>query len=102
KLLRIAADGTASEITSQKGKWFEHVAAHRATGAIAASAGKSAFVVKGSEVKEFGPHESTVASLDFSKDGSRIACAHYGGVTVWSIGQAVPPAREFAWGRTPG
>ena len=39
RLLRIAADGTASEIANQKGKWFEHVVAHRATGAIAASAG---------------------------------------------------------------
>jgi len=97
RLLRIAGDGTASELANQKGKWFEHLAAHRATGAIAASAGKSAFVVKGGEVKEFGPHQSTVADLDFSKDGSRIACAHYGGVTVWSIGQVTLPPRRFAW-----
>jgi WD40 repeat protein len=97
RLLRIAADGSAAELVSQKGKWFEHLAAHRATGAVAASAGKSAFVVKGGEVKEFGPHQSTVAGLDFSKDGSRIACAHYGGVTVWSIGQVVLPPRRLAW-----
>ncbi|MGZ3342078.1 MAG: WD40 repeat domain-containing protein, partial [Reyranella sp.] len=97
RLLRIAGDGTATELANQKGKWFEHLAAHRATGAIAASAGKSAFVVKGGEVREFGPHPSTVADLDFSKDGSRIACAHYGGVTVWSIGQVTLPPRRFAW-----
>ena len=70
--------------------------------AVAASVGKSAFVVKDGTVREFGPHQSTVADLDFSKDGSRIACAHYGGVTVWSIGQitqgqATPPPRRFAW-----
>lgn len=101
RVLRIATDGTAIEIISQKGKWFEHLAAHRATGAVAASAGKTAFVVRGGEVKEFGPHESTVAGLDFSKDGGRIACAHYGGVTVWSIGPTTQPAtlppRKFAW-----
>ena len=48
-------------------------------------------------MREFGPHQSTVADLDFSKDGSRIACAHYGGVTVWSLGQVTLPPRRFAW-----
>ncbi|MDI1285778.1 MAG: WD40 repeat domain-containing protein [Reyranella sp.] len=101
RLLRIGADGAATELFSQKGKWIDHLAAHRATGAIAASVGKAAVVVKDGEVREFGPHQSTVADLDFSKDGSRIGCAHYGGVTVWSLGQApnggVPPPRRFAW-----
>ena len=103
RLLRIAADGTATELFSQKGRWIDHLAAHRATGAVAASVGKAAVVVtKDGEVREFGPHQSTVADLDFSKDGSRIGCAHYGGVTVWSIGQvsqsqAAPPPRRFAW-----
>ena len=97
RVLRIGGDGTAAELVNQKGRWFEHLAQHRATGAVAASAGKSAFVVKGGEVKEFGPHPSTVAALDFSKDGGRIACAHYGGVTVWSIGQVTLPPRPFPW-----
>ncbi|MFZ5778876.1 MAG: WD40 repeat domain-containing protein [Pseudomonadota bacterium] len=97
RLLRIGADGGTVELIGQKGRWFEHLAAHKGTGAVAASAGKSAFVVRGGEVKEFGPHPSTVAGIDFSKDGSRIACAHYGGVTVWSIGQAALPPRRFAW-----
>lgn len=96
RLLRVAADGTAMEIANQKGKWFEHLAVHRATGAVAATAGKMAFVLKDG-VREFGPHQSTVAGVDFSKDGSRIACAHYGGVTVWSIGQVTLPPRRFAW-----
>lgn len=97
RLLRIGADGTATELMAQKGKWIEHIAVHRATAAIAASAGKAAFVVRDGEVREFGPHQSTVAGLDFSKDGSRIACAHYGGVTVWSLGQVSLPPRRFAW-----
>ena len=92
-----ALDGTATELANHKGKWIEHLAAHRATGAVAASIGKSAIVVKDGEVREFGPHQSTVADLDFSKDGSRIACAHYGGVTVWSLGQVTLPPRRFAW-----
>jgi WD40 repeat protein len=97
RLLRIAADGTTTELVNQKGRWVEHLAQHRATAAMAASIGKNAFVVKGGEVREFGPHQSTISDLDFSKDGSRLACAHYGGVSVWSIGQVGLPPRRFAW-----
>ena len=97
RLLRLAADGGATELLDQKGKWIEHIAVHRATAAIAAAAGKTAFVIKGGETRELGAHPSTVAGLDFSKDGSRVACAHYGGITVWSLGQITLPPRRFAW-----
>ncbi|WP_395711174.1 WD40 repeat domain-containing protein [Reyranella sp.] len=96
RLLRHAKDGSTSEIASYKGKWIEHLAAHR-SGVIAAAVGRTAIVVKGDAVRELGPHQSTVAGIDFSKDGGRIACAHYGGVTVWSIGEATLPPRLFAW-----
>ena len=97
RVLRLAADGTATELLAQKGKWIEHLVAHR-TGAVAASAGKSMFLFRDGEVREFGPHPSTVAGLDFSKDGSRVACAHYGGITVWSLSkEVVLPPRRFAW-----
>ena len=97
-LLRLALDGRATEIANQKGKWIDKLAAHPATGAIAASVGKMALVVdKAGAVREFGPHPSTVAGIDFSKDGSRIAAAHYGGVTVWSIGAVTLPPRLLRW-----
>ena len=98
RLLRLASDGAASEIANQKGKWIDKLAAHRGNGTIAASAGKMALVVdKSGELREFGPHQSTVAGLDFSKDGSRVAAAHYDGITVWSIGNVTLPPRRFAW-----
>jgi WD40 repeat protein len=98
RLLRIAPDGSAGEIANHKGKWIDKLAAHRSNGTFAASVGKMALVVdKSGEMREFGPHASTVAAVDFSKDGSRIACAHYGGITVWSIGQVTLPPRRFAW-----
>ncbi len=97
RLLRITPDGTATTLVEQKGRWFDQVAVHRATGAIAASAGKTAYVVRNGETREVGPHPSTVAGIDFSKDGSRIACAHYGGITVWSLGQVILPPRRLAW-----
>lgn len=97
-LLRLSADGAATEIANQKGKWIDKLAAHRANGTIAASAGKMALVVdKAGGVREFGPHQSTVAGLDFSKDGSRIAAAHYDGITVWSIGAVTLPPRKLTW-----
>lgn len=97
RLLRLGSDGSVSELANQKGKWIEHIATHRANGAIAAVAGKMVLVVKDGQTSEFGPHQSTVADLDFSKDGSRVACAHYGGVTVWSVGNVTLPPRRFAW-----
>ena len=97
RVLRLAADGTSTELLTQKGKWIEHLVAHK-TEAVAASAGKSMFLFRDGEVREFGPHPSTVAGLDFSKDGSRVACAHYGGITVWSLSkEVVLPPRRFAW-----
>ncbi|MBV8393478.1 MAG: WD40 repeat domain-containing protein [Alphaproteobacteria bacterium] len=98
RVLRLGGDGTASEIASQKGKWLDKLAAHSGNGAIAVSAGKMALVIeKSGALREFGPHASTVADLDFSKDGGRIAAAHYGGITVWSIGNVTLPPRRFAW-----
>ncbi|HTE35284.1 MAG TPA: WD40 repeat domain-containing protein [Reyranella sp.] len=98
RLLRIGLDGGATEIANQKGKWIDRLAAHRTNGTIAASAGKMALVAdKTGEVREFGPHQSTVTAVDFSKDGSRIACSHYDGITIWSIGQVVLPPRRFGW-----
>jgi WD40 repeat protein len=97
RLLRISPDGTPTEVLAVKGRWFEHLARHQATASFAATAGRSAYLVKDSEVREFTPHQSTVAGVDFSKDGSRIACAHYGGVTIWNVAQAGAPSRRFAW-----
>ncbi len=98
RVLRIAADGSASEMANQKGKWIDRLAAHRSNGTIAAGAGKMALVIdKAGEAREFGPHQSTVTGIDFSKDGSRIACSHYDGITIWSIGQVILPPRRFGW-----
>ena len=98
RLLRIATDGSLTELANQKGKWIDKLAAHAGNGAVAASVGRMALVIdKAGEAREFGPNPSTVTAVDFSKDGGRIACSHYGGITVWSIGQVTLPPRRFAW-----
>ena len=97
RLLRIAVDGRTTELAHQKGKWLDHLAAHRATGAVAVGVGRNILVVgKDGEAREFGPHASTVADIDWSKEGGRVAGAHYGGVTVWSLTAGVAP-RRFSW-----
>jgi len=98
RLLRIAPDGSAMELVNQKGKWIDKLVSHAASGAVAASVGKMALLIdKAGQTREFGPHQSTVAAVDFSKDGGRIACAHYSGITIWSIANATLPPRKFAW-----
>ncbi len=97
RILRIAPDGTAIELASFKGKWIDRMVAHKANGAVAAAVGKNAVVIKDNRIHEVGPHPSTVADLDFSKDGGRIATAHYDGATVWSLGNFTIAPRRFAW-----
>ncbi len=98
RLLRIAPGGNATEIVNQRGKWIDRLAAHASSGTITASVGKMVLVIdRTGAQREFGPHQSTVAGVDFSKDGGRVAAAHYGGVTVWSIGNVTLPPRAFAW-----
>ena len=97
RILRIALDGTATELANFKGKWVDRMVAHKANEAIAAAVGRNAVVLKDDRVHEVGPHPSTVADLDFSKDGGRIATAHYDGATVWSLANITSPPRRFAW-----
>ena len=98
RLLRLAPDGGTTELANQKGKWIDKLASHAGSGTVAASVGKMALVIdKDGGFREFGPHQSTVTAVDFSKDGGRIACAHYSGITIWSIGNVTLPPRKFAW-----
>jgi WD40 repeat protein len=97
RILRIALDGTATELANFKGKWVDRMVAHKANEVVAAAVGRNAVVIKDGRVHEVGPHPSTVADLDFSKDGGRIATAHYDGATVWSLANITSPPRRFTW-----
>jgi WD40 repeat protein len=68
--------------TDPKRRWIDNVALH-ADGAVAWSAGKTAFVRdrKGEEKSFDVP--STVGGLAFAPKGLRLAIAHYNGVTLW-------------------
>jgi hypothetical protein len=68
--------------TDAKRRWIDHVAAGP-DGALAWSAGKSAYVMPGKGEPRSHDVASTVGGLAFAPKGLRLAVAHYNGVTLW-------------------
>ena len=91
KLVAFGRDGTVTTLaTDAKRRWIDNVALHP-DGAVAWSAGKTAFVrsTKGEEKSLDVP--STVGGLAFAPKGLRVAVAHYNGVTLWFPNMAATP-----------
>ena len=91
KLVALNAKGEVATVaTDAKRRWIDNVALHP-DGAVAWSAGKTAFVrgLKGDEKS----HDviSTVGGLAFAPKGLRLAIAHYNGVTLWFPNMAAKP-----------
>ena len=68
--------------TDAKRRWIDNVALHP-DGAVAWSAGKTAFVRSGKAEEKTFDMPSTVGGLAFAPKGLRLAVAHYNGVTLW-------------------
>jgi WD40 repeat protein len=83
KVAALDAKGEATTLaTDAKRRWIDNVALH-SDGAVAWSAGKTAFVRdRKAEEKSFDA-PSTVGGLAFAPKGLRLAIAHYNGVTLW-------------------
>jgi WD40 repeat protein len=79
-------------VTDPKRRWIDNVAVHP-DGALAWSAGKTAFVrgLKGEEKSLEAP--SSVGGLAFAPKGLRLALAHYNGVTLWFPNMVAQPER---------
>jgi len=91
----VATDaGSASAVvaTDVKHRWIDHVALGP-DGAIAWSAGKSAYVRKGSDPERSVEVPSTVGGLAFAPKGLRLAIAHYNGVSLWFPNAKAEPER---------
>jgi WD40 repeat protein len=97
RLIAVAADGGTTELAQVRGKWFECVAAHPGKRLIAAGAGKVVHLVTPTGTRVLGPHPSSVADIAFSPDGSRLAVAHYGGVTVHLTDKPGDKPRQLNW-----
>jgi WD40 repeat protein len=96
KVVALTASGEVALLaTDPKRRWIDNVALH-ADGAVAWSAGKTAFIRSGKGEEKSLDVPSTVGGLAFAPKGLRLAVAHYNGVTLWFPNMAANP--EFlAW-----
>jgi WD40 repeat protein len=97
RLVATDADGEHQVIaTDDKRRWIDHVAL-APDGAVAWSAGKTAFVrTKKGELRRFEA-PSTVAGLAFAPKGFRLTVAHYNGATLWFPNAAGAAPENFEW-----
>jgi WD40 repeat protein len=85
---------TRTLVTDPKRRWIDRVALGP-DGAVAWSAGKSAFV-QAKELREFEA-PSTVGGLAFLPKGFRLAIAHYNGATLWFPNAAGAAPEKLEW-----
>ena len=95
KVVETDVSGTSRTVaTDPKNRWIDHVAVGP-DGAVAWSAGKTAFV-QGKELCSIDA-PSTVGGLAFLPKGFRLAIAHYNGATLWfpNAPQSTPENLEW-------
>jgi WD40 repeat protein len=93
KVMAVDAGGQASLVAQDpKHRWIDHVAVGP-DGAVAWSAGKSAFARTGKGEPRTIEAPSTVGGLAFAPKGVRLAVAHYNGVSLWFPNAAAEPER---------
>ena len=91
KVVALDAKGEVTLLaTDAKRRWIDNVALHP-DGAVAWSAGKTAFVRSGKGEEKSFDAPSTVGGLAFAPKGLRLAIAHYNGVTLWFPNMAAKP-----------
>jgi WD40 repeat protein len=91
KLAALDAKGEVTPVaTDPKRRWIDNVALHP-DGAVAWSAGKTAFVRSGRNEEKSFDAPSTVGGLAFAPKGLRLAVAHYNGVSLWFPNMAARP-----------
>ena len=91
KLVALNKNGDVTLVaTDAKRRWIDNVALHP-DGAVAWSAGKTAFVRSGKNEEKSFDAPSTVGGLAFAPKGIRVAVAHYNGVTLWFPNMAAKP-----------
>src|ERR1700681_284457 len=91
KLVALDAKGEVALLaTDPKRRWIDNTALHP-DGAVAWSAGKTAFVRSGKGEEKTFDAPTTVGGLAFAPKGLRVAIAHYNGVTLWFPNMAAKP-----------
>ena len=98
ELLRLGG-AAVTRLAETGGPWVGEIAVHSGKGLRAFAAAKTLTVLdaEGAVVFSASDHPSTVAGLTFSPDGTRIAAAHYDGVSVWSLTDAKQKPVRLDW-----
>jgi WD40 repeat protein len=97
RLIATDSDGEHQVIaTDDKMRWIDHVALGP-DGAVAWSAGKTAYVRTARGELRALEAPSTVAGLCFAPKGFRLAIAHYNGATLWFPNAAGAQPEKFEW-----
>jgi WD40 repeat protein len=95
KVIETSAKGESRTLAADpKRRWIDHVALGP-DGAVAWSAGKTAFV-QAKEPREFEV-PSTVGGLAILPKGFRLAIAHYNGATLWFPNAAGATPEKLEW-----
>jgi len=95
KAIETNAKGDSRTLAADaKHRWIDHVSLGP-DGAVAWSAGKTAFV-RAKELREFEA-PSTVGGLAFLPKGFRLAIAHYNGATLWFPNAAQAEPERLEW-----
>lgn len=100
KLMRIAADGTASRVASFGSKWVEQTASFTdgKQRLIAASVGKMLHLLgSAGQTLKILEHPSTVTGIAFDLKGKRVAASHYNGASLWFVGSKTDNPRRLEW-----
>jgi WD40 repeat protein len=93
KVVATSEDGATVTLASDaKHRWIDHVALGP-DGAVAWSAGKTAFVRTGKGEERSVEMPSTPGALAFMPKGLRLAVAHYNGVSLWFPNAKAEPER---------
>lgn len=93
RVVRLSVDGTAVPVHRADG-WIDALAA-ASDGRLAFGSGKRIVRTKGNGPADNTPLPSTVGALAFSPDGTRLAAAHYGGVTL--LPEGTGDAERLEW-----
>ncbi|WP_334176754.1 WD40 repeat domain-containing protein [Pseudoxanthobacter sp.] len=90
RVVRVTADGTATELARRERKWIDRLAAGP-SGAVAFAAGRTAWVRLADGTEKTFEHPRAVGGLAFAPKGLRLAVARYDGVTLWWVNTAGDP-----------
>lgn len=97
RLVRIAPDGTVTELARYGSRWVEHVAAHE-SGLRAAAVGKAVHLLdgQGAALRSLA-HPSSVTGVAFDAKGKRVAASHYNGASLWFVAAKEDKPRLLEW-----